>query len=87
MFGRVDGQPDTHLLRNLKAVAKCAGLDPDRCWLHKFRATGATKFLQKNMPLADVMKLGGWRDLKSVERYMGLLNHDRLQAAVNAAWA
>jgi hypothetical protein len=39
------------------------------------------------MPLPDVMKLGGWRDLASVQIYMGLLNHDRLTAAVEAAWA
>jgi len=32
-------------------------------------------------------RLGGWRDLASVQRYMGLLNHDRTQAAVEAAWA
>ena len=28
------------------------------------------------MPLPDVMRLGGWRDLASVQRYIGLLNHD-----------
>jgi hypothetical protein len=39
------------------------------------------------MPLPDVMKLGGWRDLASVQRYIGLLSHDRLQTAVEAAWA
>jgi hypothetical protein len=37
--------------------------------------------------LPDVMKLGGWRDLASVQRYMGLMNHDRLKGAVEAAWA
>ena len=50
--------------------------DPDRVWL-----------LQRGMPLPDVMRLGGWRDLASVQRYMGLLNYDRLAEAVNAAWA
>jgi hypothetical protein len=43
--------------------------------------------LQKGVPLQEVMALGGWRDLASVQRYMGLLNHDRLTAAVEAAWA
>jgi len=39
------------------------------------------------MPLPDVMQMGGWRDVASVQRYMRLLNHDRRQAAVEAAWA
>ena len=52
-------------------------------------ASLATKHrnVQAGMPLPDVMRLGGWRDLASVQRYMGLLNHDRLTAAVEAAWA
>jgi hypothetical protein len=39
------------------------------------------------MGLREVMDMGGWRDLASVQRYMGRLNHDRRQAAVEAAWA
>jgi site-specific recombinase XerD len=54
---------------------------------HKFRATGCTKLLQRGVPLPDVKAMGGWRDLASVQRHMGLLNHDRRQAAVEAAWA
>ena len=42
---------------------------------------------QKGMPLPDIMRLGGWRDLDSVRRYMGCLQDDRLTAAVVAAWA
>lgn len=33
------------------------------------------------------MRLGGWRDVKSVQRYVGLLSDERLTAAVEAAWA
>jgi hypothetical protein len=39
------------------------------------------------MPLPDIMALGGWRDMKSVMRYMGRLRDDKLTAAVEAAWA
>lgn len=67
VFGK-NGEPDMHLLRDLKAVAEKVGVDPDRVWLHKFRATGCTTLLQKGMPLPDVMRLGGWRDLASVQR-------------------
>jgi hypothetical protein len=37
--------------------------------------------------LPDTMALGGWRDLGSVKRYMGLLQKDRLKLAVEAAWS
>ncbi|MGO9087921.1 MAG: hypothetical protein ACLQBK_22105 [Candidatus Sulfotelmatobacter sp.] len=35
--------------------------------------------------LLDIMALGGWRDLESVKRYMGLLQKDRLKLAAQAA--
>jgi integrase/recombinase XerD len=85
VFPREDRQPDGHLLRDLKGIAALAGVDPGKAWLHKFRATGATRLLQRGMPPPDVMRLGGWHDLASAQRYMGLLN--RLTAAVEAAWA
>jgi hypothetical protein len=50
-------------------------------------ATGCTPVTSSRMPLPQVKAMGGWRDLTSVQRYMGLLNHDRCQAAVEAAWA
>jgi len=43
--------------------------------------------VQAGMRLPDVMRLGGWSDLASVQRHMSLLNHDQLSAAVKAAWA
>jgi hypothetical protein len=33
------------------------------------------------------MRLWGWRDLASVQRYMGLLADHWLEVAVEAAWA
>lgn len=82
-----NGMPDLKLWRKAKQIAKKVGLDPDHVWLHKFRASGTTRYFQKGMPLPDLMQLGGWRDMKSVQRYMGLLRDDRLTAAVEAAWA
>jgi integrase len=87
VFGTEAGKPDMHLLRALKRIAGEVGVDPDRCWLHKFRASGATRYFQAGMPLPDIMALGGWRDIKSVQRYMGLLQDDRLSEAVESAWA
>jgi integrase/recombinase XerD len=79
--------PEYYLLKDLKRIAVTAGLDPAHCWLHKFRASGASRYFQAGMPLPDIMKLGGWRDVDSVKRYMGLLTKDRLEQAVESAWA
>ena len=87
VFGKDDGEPDLHLLRHLKCVAQSVRLDPDRCWLHKFRASGATTLLRSGMSLTDVMHMGGWRDVASVQRYLAPLQGDRLEKAVEAAWA
>jgi predicted phosphoadenosine phosphosulfate sulfurtransferase len=38
-------------------------------------------------PLPNIMRLGGWRDIESVNRYMGLIQDDRLAASVEAAWS
>src|SRR5271170_3839312 len=77
--------PDYYLLKDLKRIAVTAGLDPAHCWLHKFRASGASRYFQAGMPLPDTMQLGGWRDVDSIKRYMGLLTEDRLEQAVEAA--
>lgn len=42
---------------------------------------------QRSMPLPDVMKMGGWHDLASVQRYLAPLDGDKLETAVEAAWA
>jgi hypothetical protein len=33
------------------------------------------------------MRLGGWKDLESVKRYRGMMQDDKLEAAVERAWA
>lgn len=71
----------------LNAQGMHGGVDPDGCWLHEFRASGATRYFQVGMPLPDIMHLGGWRDVKSVQRYLGLLQDDRLNQAIETAWA
>jgi integrase len=49
LFPTLNGTPRKHrtqLLDLCKSIAKRAGLDPDDFWLHKFRASFATKHLQ-----------------------------------------
>jgi integrase len=72
--------------RDPKAIANRVRIDRKRAKLHSFRRTGTKRLLQKGLSLQEVMALGGWKDIVSVQRYMGLLNHDRL-TAVEAAWA
>lgn len=43
-----------------------------RTRLHDFRHTWATKFMEETGDLYGLMRLGGWKDLKSVERYQHL---------------
>ena len=79
--------PSTHLLRDLKNIAEKAGLNSDELWQHKFRAIGCSTLLQSGMLLPDVMALEGWKDVTSVKRYMGPLDADGLEKAVEKAWA
>jgi integrase/recombinase XerD len=54
VFPAPEGGPNKHMLRTLKGVASRAGMDPDTCWLHKFRATFATHALQGGVDLRTV---------------------------------
>jgi len=63
-------KPKLDFLKCVKAVAERAGLDPDDCWLHKFRATFATTCLRGGLDLATVQKYMGHSDLASTMRYL-----------------
>ena len=52
------------MLRRLKEVAKRSGMDPDSCWLHKFRAGFATHALQGGVDLRTVQAWMGHTDLR-----------------------
>jgi integrase len=58
VFAREDGESDGHLLRYIKDAAVRAGLDPDRVWNHKLRASSCTRSFQAGMPMSDIMRLG-----------------------------
>jgi integrase len=101
VFGRQGGaidDPEGHLLRRLKGLAKKAGLncgecgtcvssDGDECerwFLHKFRASFITRLLREGMDLRTVMLLSGHADLESVMRYLRPAGEVEVQAKVNA---
>ena len=82
---RVDG----HILRLCKSVAKRAGMDQDKFWLHKFRATYATHCLREGMDLETLRKQLGHRDVESLRRYLEALKGEECMkkvAEIFAAW-
>ena len=54
----------------LKAIAERAGMNPDHFWLHKFRATYATKSLCGGTDIRTVQSYLGHSDLESTLRYL-----------------
>lgn len=53
-----------------KAVAKRAELSEQTFWLHKFRATFATRALRSGVDLRTVQMWMGHTDLESTMRYL-----------------
>jgi integrase/recombinase XerD len=62
-------KPKLDFLDCCKAIAKRAGLSG--FYLHKFRATRATRLLQGGMDVKSVQKILGHDDLESTMRYLG----------------
>jgi site-specific recombinase XerD len=65
VFCIASDRPDTHMLRALKRNATRAGLEPERYWLHKFRATFATMHLAAGVDLRTVQSWLGHTNLES----------------------
>ena len=86
VFPAPEGGPDKHMLRTLKALVSRAGLDPDTWWLHKFRATFATRALQGGIDLRTVQAWMGHVDLASTMRYLRPARGEKVQAQVEALW-
>ena len=53
-----------NFLDDLKAVAERAKLDPENFWLHKFRATFATRCLWAGVDLRTVQQWLGHSDME-----------------------
>ena len=59
-----------NFLDDLKAVAERAELNPEDFWLHKFRATFATRCLWAGVDLRTVQQWLGHSDMESTMRYL-----------------
>jgi len=68
VFPTAGCRPKLNFLDCCKAIAKRAGVDPANWWLHKFRATAATRMLQKGIDLKSVQRFLGHKDIESTMR-------------------
>jgi integrase/recombinase XerD len=77
------GKPKFDFLLSLKKVAERAKLNPDNCWLHKFRATFATRHLQNQVDIYTVMAWMGHSNMKSMLPYLRRSRSQKTLARVN----
>jgi integrase len=85
LFPTKNGLPKYNFLDMAKAIAKRAGIDESEVWLHKFRATFATRSLWAGVDLRTVQDWMGHTDLASTLRYLKP-NHSIVSEKVEAIW-
>ncbi len=76
--------PKLDFLDCLKAIARRAKLNKDDFWLHKFRATFATRCLWAGVDLRTVQFWLGHTDLESTMRYLKPSRSAKVREKVNA---
>jgi integrase len=76
-------KPKLDFLDCLKAVAERAKVNPDNFWLHKFRATFATRCLWAGVDLRTVQQWLGHSDMESTMRYLKPSRSQQVRAKVN----
>jgi integrase len=94
ILGTASDRPNTHLLRQLKRMAKNADLNCGKCkgcesgeckeWtLHRFRRTYLTTLLRNGADLKTVQKMAGHSDLASTQRYLDAMTAENVLPLVN----
>jgi integrase len=83
VFPTAGCQPKLDFLDCLKAVAKRAKLNPENFWLHKFRATFATRCLWGGVDLRTVQQWLGHSDMESTMRYLKPSRSEATRAKMN----
>jgi integrase len=79
--------PKLDFLDCLKACAERAKLDKDGFWLHKFRATFATRCLWAGVDLRTVQLWLGHSDMESTMRYLKPSRSQQIREKVNQIFA
>jgi integrase len=80
-------RPKLDFLDCLKVVAERAKLNADGFWLHKFRATFATRCLWAGVDLRTVQQWLGHKDLESTMRYLKPSRSQQTRDKVNEIFA
>jgi len=83
VFPTAGCNPKLDFLDCLKAVAGRAKLDEDNFWLHKFRATFATRCLWAGVDLRTVQQWLGHSDMESTMRYLKPSRSQQTKEKVN----
>ena len=87
VFPTAGCRPKLDFLDCLKAVADRAKLDSDNFWLHKFRATFATRCLWAGVDLRTVQQWLGHSDMESTMRYLKPSRGQHVRDKVNEIFA
>jgi integrase/recombinase XerD len=87
VFPTKPGLPNGKHRVALTRLAKRAGMDDSRFWLHKFRATAATNWLRGGIDLRTVQMLLGHRSLESTLRYLKPMAGSDLHKKMNVLYA
>ena len=87
LFPTTGCNPKLDFLDRLKAVAERAKLDKDNFYLHKFRATFATRCLWAGVDLRTVQQWLGHSDLESTMRYLKPSRSMHVREKVNEIFA
>ena len=74
----------THSWDDCVKIAATAEID--NAFVHKFRATYATRLLQGGVDLKTVQRLCGWKSLESAMRYFAKAQSKKVRAKVDAIW-
>jgi integrase/recombinase XerD len=83
VFPTAGCKPKLDFLDCLKAVADRAKLDKNNFWLHKFRATFATRCLWASVDLRTVQQWLGHSDMESTMRYLKPARNQAVRDKVN----
>jgi integrase/recombinase XerD len=79
--------PKLDFLDCLKACAERAELEKENFWLHKFRATFATRCLSRGVDLRTVQAYLGHKDLESTMRYLKPSRSEQARAKQDEVFA
>ena len=87
VFPTAGCNPKLDFLDCLKTLAERAKLDEDNFWLHKFRATFATRCLWAGVDLRTVQQWLGHSDMESTMRYLKPSRSQQVREKMNKIFA